>query len=890
MRIARIRTFGGPNVHHHKPVLLAEVDLESLGGRESREFPDFNERLISLLPGLRDHTCAAGHAGAFIARLHDGTFFGHIVEHVALELSSDVGVGVKYGKTRLIREPSRYAIVVRYQNEPAMRRLLQVAIDLVQSVLDDRPYPLDTQLAQVRGIVSRTQLGPSTQCIVDAASRRNIPVRCIEEGRSLVQLGYGRYRRTIEAAFTDRTSGIGTELAADKHMTKQILCDAFVPAPRGAVVSDFDEARQAWEDVNRLAVVKPLDGNQGKAVSMQVDSEEALARALELARTISPQVLVEEQYTGQDYRVLVVNGVMVAASLRRPPEVVGDGVSTVAGLIASLNADPRRGDGHEKPLTRIAPSDSVLLSTLSGQGLSLDSVPETGRVVLLRSSANLSTGGSATDVTALVHPDVRTTCERAARLIGLDICGLDVITPDIAQPFPETGAGIIEVNAGPGLRMHQFPSDGASRDVGGAIVDMLFPRHSDGRIPVVAITGTNGKTTVTRMISHAMHASGANVGTTTTDGIYLNGRELACGDMTGPRSARAILSDPDVDIAVLETARGGIVRGGLGYDWSDVAVFTNLQLDHVGQDGIEGLEDLLHIKSLVVERVREGGTVVLNADDPMVLSLAENRYVRRHHCRIALFSMYPNKFVVRRHIAAGGTAYVPRDGWIVEMNSEGQRRIAEISAIPATFAGTAACNVANALASVAACRGLGASAGLLRHALNDFDANGQNSGRLNVFNVPRGRVVIDYGHNPSAFEAMGDVARSWKRNQLVGVVGVPGDRADHVIHEAGRAAARMFDRFVIKEDEDGRGRERGETARLLQQAIAAEAPGRPCDVILDEAEALSAAIETMAHGDVVVLFYDDLSAVKQVLERFGATPATARRVSQATEPAALYGT
>jgi len=890
MRIARIRTFSGPNVHHHKPVLLAELDLDSLGGHETREYPGFNERLISLLPGLRDHTCAAGHPGAFIARLEDGTYFGHVIEHVALELSSHVGIGVKYGKTRLIQEPSLYAIVVRYRNEQGMRCLLQIAMELVGAVLEDRAYPLDTQLEEVCSIISRTDLGPSTKCIVDAAVRRDIPVRRIEEGRSLVQLGYGRHRRFIQAAFSDRTSGIGTELAADKHLTKEILGNAFIPVPAGTVVSSLHGAREAWEEVRRLAVVKPLDGNQGKAVTMHVDTEEALAAAFARAQMISHDVIVEEEFTGHDYRVLVVDGSMVAASLRRPPEVVGNGISTIRQLIATLNEDPRRGHGHEKPLTRIDSSDVVMLSVVREQGLSLESVPEAGRVVRLRNSANLSTGGTAADVTDVVHPDVQITCERAARLIGLDICGLDVITPDISKKFPEAGAGIIEVNAGPGLRMHQFPSDGGRLDDGAATTEMLFPGGMNGRIPIVAITGTNGKTTVTRMISHAMHASGADVGTATTDGIYLNGRELACGDMTGPRSAQAILSDPRVDVAVLETARGGIVRGGLGYDCSDVAVFTNVQLDHVGQDGIEGLEDLLHIKSLIVERVRDGGAVVLNADDPLVLSLTENKYVRRRRCRVSLFSMYPNKFVVRRHVASGGTAYVPRDGWIVELTAEGQRRLAEISAIPATFAGAATCNVMNALAAVAACRALGASPGLLRHALNDFDANGQNSGRLNVFSVRKGRVVIDYGHNPSAFEAMGDVARAWKRNQLVGVVGVPGDRADHVIREAGRTAARLFDRIVVKEDDDPRGRPRGETAQLLCHAIAAEAPGRRCDVVLNEAEALASAIDTMEQGDVVVLFYDDLAAVKGVLERFAATPASSRRPTEATEPTPMYGT
>ena len=889
MRILRTRAFQGPNVHHHHPVLLAELDLEGLAERESREFAGFNKRLVLQLPGLRDHTCAAGHPGAFISRLSDGTYFGHIVEHVALELSGLAGIGVRYGKTRLLRAPSVYTIVVRYRNEAGMRRLLEVAVDLVQATLDGRAYALDSALDEVRALVERTSLGPSTQCIVDAARRRGIPDRRLDDGTSLVQLGYGRQRRLIQAAFTDVTSGIGADLASDKHLTKEMLDRAFIPVPIGRAATTLEEAREVWEDRGRRAVVKPLDGNQGKGVTIGVHTEEALAEAFSLARQYSGAVIVEEQFTGEDYRVLVVDGTMTAASLRQPPEVVGDGRSSIAQLIEALNEDPRRGRGHEKPLTRVNAADPILLGVLARAELTLESVPEAGAVVRLRESANLSTGGSATDVTDLVHPDVRCVCERAARLLGLNICGLDLITPDISKPFCP-GSGIIEVNAGPGLRMHQFPSEGRSRDVGGAIVRMLFPGSSNGRIPIIAITGTNGKTTVTRMIAHALKATGARVGMTTTDGIYLDGRPLARGDMTGPKSAQAILSDPAVDMAVLETARGGIVRGGLGYDVADVAVMTNIQLDHVGQDGIEDLDDLLHIKSLVIERVREGGTVVLNADDPLVLSLATNPRLRRRHVKVALFSQFPNKFEVRRHVAAGGAAYVPRDGWIVELNGEGRTRIAEISAIPATFLGAASCNVANAMAAVAACRAVGASPGLLRHALTDFDTNEQNSGRMNVYSVGRGHVVVDYGHNPAAFQAMGEVARAWARSRIIGVIAVPGDRADHVVEQCAQAAARVFDRVVVKEDDDTRGRRRGEIAELLCRALASAPMPPSCEVVLDEGEALRRAITSMEAGDLVVVFYDNLLVIEGVLREHGAMPARLRRQSDAAASERRYGT
>jgi cyanophycin synthetase len=889
MRILRVKPFHGPNIHHHLPVLVADLDLDDLARRESREFEGFNERLTELLPALHDHTCGEGYRGAFIGRLKTGTYFGHIVEHVALELSQACGIGVTYGKTRLIREPSLYAVVVRFRNEQGMRRLLEIAVQLVQAVLTERSFDLATELDAVRRLVARTDLGPSTQCIVNAARRRGIPVRRLEDGASLVQLGYGRHRRLIQAAFTDGTSGVGAELASDKQFTKQVLQSAFLPVPAGRVVSSLEEAGVAWREMGGRVAVKPIDGNQGRGVTVGINSAEALAEGFARAQAISRSVIVEEHLEGEDYRVLVVNGTMVAASLRRPPQVIGDGLRCVADLIKALNADPKRGDGHDQPLTRVDSGDPIVRDVLASQELSLESIPAQGQTVLLRHSANLSTGGTATDVTDAVHPKVRAACERAARMTGIDICGLDVITHDISQPLETSGGGIIEVNTGPGLRMHQYPSQGQPRDVGGAIVDMLFPNGSDGRIPIVAITGTNGKTTVTRMVAHALRASGASVGMTTTDGIYLNGRELARGDMTGPRSAHAILSDPAVDVAVLETARGGIVRGGLGYDEATVAVLTNVQRDHIGQDGIRDLEDLLHIKSLVVERVKEGGQIVLNADDPAVLSLAFKPRVRRHGRGIALFSMFPNKHAIRRHVAGGGRAFVPRDGWIVELTQEGATRIAQISTIPATFFGAAAFNVANALAAVAACRALGISGQLLRHALTTFEANRDNGGRMNLFTVPKGRVVVDYGHNPAAFMAVGQVVRAWRRNRTVGVVAVPGDRDNSIIEEAGRAAAKVFDRIFVKEDNDTRGRNAGETAALLCRAIASERQDLPCDVVLDEADAVRAAIDDMQHGDTVVVFYDDLDAVMTAVQACGALPLD-RGAQLATSAPARYGT
>jgi len=856
-------------VHHHLPVLVATIELEDLAERESREFEGFNDRLLALLPGLEAHTCGLGFEGGFVERLRTGTYFGHIVEHVAIELAEHAGIPVHYGKTRIVAEPGTYAIVVRYRNAPAMRRLLRVALELVQSLLDGREFPLASEVEETRRLVESTQLGPSTQCIVDAAVERGIPMRRLDESSSLVQLGYGRHRRLIQAAFTDGTSGVGADIARDKSVTKDLLRRAFLPVPAGEVVTTIDEAIEVWKDLGELVVVKPVDGNQGKGVTTRVTSIEALRLAFESAAAITRDVLIEEQYEGRDYRVLVVGETMVAASLRRPPEVTGDGERSIAELIEELNSDPLRGDGHGKPLSRVDAQDALLLATLHAQGFALDGLPERGRSVRLRPCANLSTGGTAIDVTDEVDPSVRALCERAARVIGLDICGIDLILPDISKPVPRRGGGIVEVNAGPGLRMHTYPSAGRPRDVGAAIVDMLFPHGSNGRVPIVSITGTNGKTTVTRMIGHALAATGKTVGMTTTHGVFVGGREQARGDMTGPGSAQAILADPAVDVAVLETARGGLMRRGLGYDWADVAVLTNVTGDHIGQDGLETLDDILHVKSLVVERVRDGGTIVLNADDRLVLALTQ-RADLAPRCRIVLFSLDPRSAAVGRHVAAGGTAYVARRGWLREVAPGRTKAIARIGSIPATFDGAATFNVANALAAVAASRALGVPVPVLRQALRRFVADRHNSGRQNVFDVAGGKLVIDYGHNPAAFEAMGPVLRRWaKGGRVIGIFGVPGDRADSVLRDSARIAARIFDQIVVKEDDDKRGRRPGEVARLLRETIVAERPDLPCEIVLDEREALEAGLAAMRGRDVAVMFYDDLAAVREVLARRG---------------------
>jgi cyanophycin synthetase len=849
------------------------LDLEDLAERESRELEGFNERLLELLPGLHEHTCGKGYRGGFVERLHEGTYFGHIVEHIAIELTTPAGVPVTHGKTRYAGAPGVYNVVIEYKAEAATEYLLRVAVELVEALIGGEAYPLEEKLREARHLVARYELGPSTRAIVDAASRRNIPAFRLGPD-SLVQLGYGKHRRFIQAAMCDGTSAVAVEIAGDKELTKKLLEQVSIPVPLGVLVETEEEALAALRSLGGPVVVKPLDGRQGLGVSLNLSTPEEVLLGFQLAREYSRHVLVEEMFEGRNYRVLVVGGRMVAASERTPCAVTGDGVHTLRELIDLANLDPLRGEGHEKPLTQIV-VDEIVLACLAKTCRSLDDLPEAGEVIYLRESINLSTGGTAKDVTDEVHPSIKDMCERAARVVGMDICGVDLVLRDISEPIGSSGGGIIELNAAPGLRMHLFPSEGRPRDVGAAIIEMLYPRGADGRIPVISITGTNGKTTVTRMIGHVLNESGQTVGLTTTDGIYIGGLCVAEGDTTGPQSARTVLSDPSVEVAVLETARGGITRRGLGYDWSDIAVLTNIRPDHIGQDGIETLDDLVYIKSLVAERVREGGTLILNADDEEVARLLEIPRVREGEKRVVYFSAREDHLLIQRHLDEGGTAYIVRDGWIVEAEGAAERRVLEVASVPATMAGTAEFQVSNVLAAVAACRAHGVAVEQLAASLGEFRSAEHNPGRTNLYRVASGGyVMLDYGHNADAFAAICRMAAQWEGRRVTGIIGVPGDRDDALIEDAGRIAARGFHRLVIKEDEDARGRERGAVARLLCEAATKEAPERECRIVLDDTEALSQELRQLRDGDVVVVFYDKLEPLLHVLESFDACATT----------------
>jgi cyanophycin synthetase len=874
MRIDKIRTIAGPNVYTHQPVLVARLFLEELTDVASTEIPGFMERLLTALPGLHEHRCSKGRPGGFVERLHEGTYFAHIVEHVALELTEHAGIPSYFGRARYAGEPGCYNVVVEYKAEQGTRFLLEVAVGLATALVAGDPFPLEDKIKEAKRIVAQTELGPSTRAIVDAATWRGIPWFRIGADSSLVQLGYGKNRRHIQAAVCDRTRAIAMEVAGDKELTKTLLEQVSIPVPRGILTKTWDEAVDALGRIGPPVVVKPLDGRQGKGVSLNLTTPEEVAHAFHLAREFSEHVLVEELFEGRNYRVLVVGGRVAAASEREPAKVTGDGSHTIAELIEMTNQDPSRGEGHEKPLTRIV-VDEIVRAHLEKSGRALDDIPPAGEAVYLRDGINLSTGGTARDVTDIVHPSVAGMCVRAARVIGMDVCGVDLVLRDIGAPLTKGCGGVIELNASPGLRMHLYPSEGQPRDVGGAIVEMMYPPGAPSRIPIISVTGTNGKTTVTRMIGHVLGEAGQTVGMTTTDGIYVAGERIVEGDTTGPHSARTVLSDPDVEVAVLETARGGITRRGLGYDWSDMAVLTNIQPDHIGQDGIETVEDILHIKSLVAERVRENGTLVLNADDERLARLMENPRVSRLDKRVVYFSLHENHLLIKKHRDAGGLAYFVKDGQLVEAVGQEEHVIARVEEIPATLGGAAEFNVANALAAAAACRAQGVTREQIASALRTFRGDLQNPGRNNLYEVGGGYVMLDYGHNPDAFKAVGRLASLWQGRRVTGVIGIPGDRDDQLILEGGRVAAQGFGRLIIKEDGDLRGRQVGEVAGLLYKAVKDEAPDRECHIVLDECDALRMEIERIRAGEVVVFFYDKLEPLLEVLKQHGATPAAA---------------
>jgi cyanophycin synthetase len=878
VRLIDSHRLSGPNIYTSRPAAVARLELDGLTGQETSDWAGFADRLTGALPGLAGHHCAAGRPGGFLDALARGTYFGHVTEHVALELSALAGREVHFGRTVWAGAEGRYDVIMECpRDEPASsgvpRDLLTLAIWVVTEILAERPASFGDSLEGIGRAVAAARPGVSTAALAAAARQRGIPVRRTG-ALSLLRLGYGCHRRLLWAALTEQTSAVGVDIASDKVLAKEVLATAGVPVPAGVVARSPADAAEALGTLHVPLVIKPRNGNHGANVTVGVTTPDQASQAYERASTSGAEVVVEEYIPGVDYRILVVDGHVVAAARLHPASVTGDGQQDLAALVRQANNDPRRGEGHALPLTRIALDDHAL-THLAEQGLHPGSVPGPGQVVTLRRNANLSTGGTSTDVTDLVHPEVAAMCCRAAAAAALDVCGIDVRLADIAMPPGQQPGAVIELNACPGLRMHLQPSAGRPHDVAGAIVDRLYPPGAPSRIPIVSVTGTNGKTTTVRMISHILGQAGLRVGMATTDGVYCGGQLIHAADASGPRSAEMVLDDSTVEAAVLETARGGIVRRGLGYDRADVAVVTNITADHLGCDGIDDLDDLTDVKALVAEEILRGGTVVLNADDPRSAGLAQRAAVRDRNPVIRFFSLSPSSPVVMAHRMSGGIACLFRDNQLIEARGGEEIVLLHADELPGSFGGAAAHLLANALAAAAACRALGVSVKDIRRGFATFTPAESNPGRGNVYQIGGVPLVVDYGHNPAALASMGRLMHEAWDGQPIAAITLPGDRRDDLIAESAATVATWFSRVVVYEDRDLRGREAGEMTRLISCALARHRP----DIRILRAEgpedALRRALALASPADPVLLTYEELGPVRELLDGLGAAPWTA---------------
>ena len=894
MQILERRVYRGPNLYAHFPVIRLSLDLGELEHWPSATIPGLVDGLLAAIPSLRQHTCSYGDAGGFVRRLSEdhGTWLGHVLEHVAIEIQVLTGAKVSFGKTRGTGVEGQYFVVFEYEEERVGEAAGDLALDLLHSLLPDQfegkrlvppDFNFQSRLEDLIAFAQKRQFGPSTAALVRAAEKRDIPWIRLND-QSLVQFGHGRYQKRIRATVTSETRHIAVEIASDKEETNKILGDLGIPVPRQFTVRNVERAVQAAERLGYPVVVKPLDANHGRGVSINLENEAAVRAAFEKAQEHSSTVIVETYLPGFDHRILVINGQLIAVAKRVPGHVVGDGERNIVQLIEQVNSDPRRGIGHEKVLTRIE-LDYQAKRLLELRGYTPETVPPAGEVVYLRSTGNLSTGGTAIDLTDVMHHDNREMAIRAAKAIGLDICGLDFITPDISRSYREVGGGFCEVNAAPGFRMHVAPTEGTPRDVAGPVMDMLFPPGTPARIPIAAVTGTNGKTTVCRMIAHIHKMSGATVGLCTTDGVYIDGERTVVGDMTGPMSAQMVLRDPLVDLAVLETARGGLLRAGMGYRATNVGAVLNVTSDHLGLGGIDNLEQLAELKRIVVEVARD--CAVLNADDEHCLKMAD--YTQA--ARIGYVTANPKHDLVRRHIRAGGLAVVLEEGINGDMITVYDRGthipLLWTHLIPATIEGKALHNVQNAMFATCVTYAMGVKIENIRQGLRTFDTTYfQAPGRLNVFDELPFKVILDYGHNPAAVRAMASlVQRLDVKGKRVCVLAAPGDRRNEDIREIARHAAPAFDRYILRQDDGLRGRADGEVVEILRLALLQHGvPEAKIQVVLDEQRSIDAALQACEPGDLLLIFGDNISRCWKQIVRFRETrhPAPTRAPAQSS--------
>lgn len=843
----------GPNywsIRRHRLIVMV-LDLEEMEELPTNKIEGFADRIREMFPSMFAHRCSEGCEGGFFMRVDEGTWMGHVIEHIALEIQTLADMDTGFGRTRGYGEKGVYNVVFSYIEESVGRYAAKAAVRICEALIAGDPYDLEEDIQRMRELRESERLGPSTGSIVLEAQSRGIPWIRLNK-YSLVQLGYGANQKRIQATVTSETSSIGVELACDKEDTKYLLEQAEVEVPRGDIISRESGLEDACRYVGYPLVIKPIDGNHGRGITVDINNYEDALEAFNIAKEVSRRVIVEKYITGEDYRLLVINNNFVAAAKRTPAHVVGDGKSTIEELVEEVNKDPRRGYGHEKVLTAITIND-LTKTIIADAGYTVDSVLKEGERLILKDTANLSTGGTAEDVTDIVHPANVSMAERISKIIDLDICGIDVMTSDISQPLSDTGGAVLEVNAGPGFRMHLAPTSGLPRNVAAPVVDKLFPQKGDtGRIPIIAITGTNGKTTTSRLIAHIAKMNGQRVGYTTSDGVYIQNRMLMKGDCTGPASAEFVLKDPTVNFAVLECARGGLLRAGLGFKKCDVAIVTNVSADHLGLKGIHTIEQLARVKAVIPETVLPDGYAILNADDDLVYEMRRNI-----NCNLALFSMDENNPRIQALQRIGGITAIYENGYVTLCRGEWKMRLMKAENIPLTYGGKALFMIQNILPAIIAANVQGISIEDTKAALETFIPSASSTpGRLNLFKFNNFDILLDYAHNPAGMRALQKFTNNLEATVKVGIIAGIGDRREEDNNEMGSIAAEMFDEIIIRQDKNLRGKSETDLINMLDAGIKKQDPNKKTTIIPSEKDAITHAVAHAEKGSLIVLCSD----------------------------------
>lgn len=864
MKILKIQALRGPNIWsvQRKKLIQMRLDLEEMEQFPTNKIDGFKERLEAMFPSMIEHRCSEGCRGGFFMRIERGTWMGHVIEHIALEIQTLAGMETGFGRTRETKTPGVYNVVFNYTEENVGVFAAESAVAIAESLISGAPYDVEADIQKMREIRERVRLGPSTGSIVEEAVARDIP--WIRLGtNSLIQLGYGVNQMRFQATITCKTSSIAVDMACDKELTKKMLDSASIPVASGSICVDEEDLEDTIKKIDYPIVIKPLDGNHGKGASINVTNWENAKAGLAFAKEYSRRVIVEKFITGFDFRVLVIDNKLVAAAKRVPAHIIGNGKNTIQELIDLTNLDPRRGYGHENVLTEIT-VDRDTLDLLEKLQYTLETIPEKDTIVYLKSTANLSTGGTSVDVTDMMHPENIFLCERISRVIGLDICGVDIMAENLTQPLKENGGVILEVNAAPGFRMHLAPSEGLPRNVASPVIDMLYPLGKPSRIPIIAVTGTNGKTTTTRLIAHIVKNNGYKVGFTTSDGIYVQNHMMEKGDTTGPSSAEYILKDPTVEFAVLETARGGILRSGLGFSRCDIAVITNIQEDHLGLSDIHTLDDLAKVKVTVAKSVKKNGWAVLNADDPYCVKIASELT-----CNVAFFSLDEENPLLKKLAKEGKIVAVYENGFITIKKGDWKIRIERATLVPLTLGGKAKFMIANVLAATLASYLWGFKTEDISLSLQTFiPSAAQTPGRMNIFEFKKFKVLIDFAHNPAGYLGIEDYLKSVVANKKIGIIAGVGDRRDEDIKECGKIAGRMFDHIIIRQEKYLRGRTEEEIINLILEGVNESNREVTYEIITKETEAIKHAINSAEDGSYITALSDVVTNAIDLVQEY----------------------